>query len=768
MSLIYDPSANNKPGKADALYLDNAGFKQEQNNINNHEGTLKLDISALSAQEEISGTECVGLLLKHWREVAEAGDAFRNFGLNSLDPMMGKIQKSIINADVENAKAIGVSSTIPAQGKAISLLPPISAPSAQFFFGTDGKGDTEEFPFDDKGLYGADQMELGAGTDWWITIFGEDDQVYNLVRSYDDYKDFSDSDVHDFLKEITNHGCTFAAMANVIMLYFQGKAREFKEKFGFDMIDPKTGDLNFKMLIVYLFINLGYLVALGETSGLEGLGNAYQFSAANYNKEFNQNAQDYSDIVHGLEKIEEEAWKTGNTELKLKGLHTSDELMANRLAYISRKKGMNLRITKGKDKMDVQTVRNAIADGQIVLLSAKKFELENAKGDVVYSSGEDSGNGPDSVGHEMTITGVTDDGRYIVSSWGKKYYFNPNSQNVNQLTLGYYFVDFKTDPRQVPENEAKIYDEYGTYGGDAAALRDKYTTDELINVMKDSTGYSFYKEEDVAKAASRFKKLGGPYIAMANTAFNAYQGRQKEFEEKFKIPMIGPNGDLNIELLAFIIFMKTDTFVYFDEKDGLECCADYIKDYYKKNPEDYEFLHHKGLYDEFGTLSSEMEKELQEVSLSEAKRHKEIVEKNGGNKMALPSGFDSIGPFTIPNRYSYFCKENTINASIREIPNRNDVSWLDPNDIKKALEDGYEVVGILDDALYEDVNGNRDLEDINVRMNNTVTITGVIGIGDRFRYEVSSYGKKFQILDIDLKKAYTIKYDVDKLPNKNK
>ncbi len=28
-------------------------------------------------------------------------------------------------------------------------------------------------------------------------------------------------------------------------------------------------------------------------------------------------------------------------------------------------------------------------------------------------------------GHAMTVTGVTDDGRYVVSSWGKKYYLNP-------------------------------------------------------------------------------------------------------------------------------------------------------------------------------------------------------------------------------------------------------------------------------------------------------------------------------------------------------
>ena len=32
MSLIYDPSANNKPGKADALYLDNETYYSFFNN----------------------------------------------------------------------------------------------------------------------------------------------------------------------------------------------------------------------------------------------------------------------------------------------------------------------------------------------------------------------------------------------------------------------------------------------------------------------------------------------------------------------------------------------------------------------------------------------------------------------------------------------------------------------------------------------------------------------------------------------------------------
>ena len=29
-------------------------------------------------------------------------------------------------------------------------------------------------------------------------------------------------------------------------------------------------------------------------------------------------------------------------------------------------------------------------------------------------------------GHAITVTGITEDGRYIVSSWGEKYYINPS------------------------------------------------------------------------------------------------------------------------------------------------------------------------------------------------------------------------------------------------------------------------------------------------------------------------------------------------------
>jgi hypothetical protein len=33
-------------------------------------------------------------------------------------------------------------------------------------------------------------------------------------------------------------------------------------------------------------------------------------------------------------------------------------------------------------------------------------------------------------GHAMSVTGVTPDGRFIVSSWGEKYYVNPDAYNT--------------------------------------------------------------------------------------------------------------------------------------------------------------------------------------------------------------------------------------------------------------------------------------------------------------------------------------------------
>ena len=167
MSLQYDQTANKKPANAGRLYFNDAEFKVQQNNINNHENAQKLDVSALSAQEEVSGTECVGLLIEHWRDVASVGDEFRNFGTGVLDPTLGKMLKSFYIIDDDAAKSTESDLLSRIKREYDSL--PIN-------------------PFDDFGLYGGNQGIIDPalsvfGSNW---IIGEDDDIYDFIRNIKD------------------------------------------------------------------------------------------------------------------------------------------------------------------------------------------------------------------------------------------------------------------------------------------------------------------------------------------------------------------------------------------------------------------------------------------------------------------------------------------------------------------------------------------------------------------------------------------------------
>ena len=65
-------------------------------------------------------------------------------------------------------------------------------------------------------------------------------------------------------------------------------------------------------------------------------------------------------------------------------------------------------------------MKNYLDQGKSISILEGDFTLYNEDGSVAQS---------DVGGHWMTITGVTDDGRYVVSSWGGKYYLKPDELN---------------------------------------------------------------------------------------------------------------------------------------------------------------------------------------------------------------------------------------------------------------------------------------------------------------------------------------------------
>ena len=71
-------------------------------------------------------------------------------------------------------------------------------------------------------------------------------------------------------------------------------------------------------------------------------------------------------------------------------------------------------------KVTVDNYHEYAKKGQVII-STRPLNLWKRKADGSYML-VDTRDG----GHAMTVTGVTEDGRFIVSSWGETYYLNPD------------------------------------------------------------------------------------------------------------------------------------------------------------------------------------------------------------------------------------------------------------------------------------------------------------------------------------------------------
>ena len=77
------------------------------------------------------------------------------------------------------------------------------------------------------------------------------------------------------------------------------------------------------------------------------------------------------------------------------------------------------------------STKSFLDQGKSVSILDNHFALYNEDGSKYRS---------DVGGHWMTITGVTDDGRYIVSSWGKKLYLKPDELDGHGIEVTDIYV----------------------------------------------------------------------------------------------------------------------------------------------------------------------------------------------------------------------------------------------------------------------------------------------------------------------------------------
>lgn len=289
--------------------------------------------------------------------------------------------------------------------------------------------DGESGLFDDEGGYGGDQGEPARDKAGWRFLFwrfGEDNDLIDFVRSYDQYKDYSKHDVAKLYDQINEEGCGYVAAVNSIFLAYEGHEDAFLRDFGFPMYD-KDGEFNYNRLLIDFYASTDNKYFLDQPDGSTALVNDILLS-------YKGNETAFWEIYHvGLYKDDDPESGCWNPEAMQKVLDrykgrdvveyeyegTTSYSLNNRINQYLDDKGIAYKNTtmQTDDPLTGDQVKDYLNDGKSVNIGIGDFNLYDENGKVRQA---------DVGGHWMTITGVTEDGNYIVSSWGEKYYIHPD------------------------------------------------------------------------------------------------------------------------------------------------------------------------------------------------------------------------------------------------------------------------------------------------------------------------------------------------------
>lgn len=179
-----------------------------------------------------------------------------------------------------------------------------------------------------------------------------------------------------YFGHLNSVGCGYVALANTIFLEYEGRPEEFERVFGYPMYNH--GDLNYDRLILDIYVTTD---KAGLNDGSDGLPDG-----------------------------------------------TVDESRAQIVEKFLSDKSVGVR-TEANADVTADNFRQIAEDGGYVILGYRYGNMYDEKGNAHYING----------GHAIVVTGVTDDGKYIVSSWGKKYYINASDIGNDDTFMVFHY-----------------------------------------------------------------------------------------------------------------------------------------------------------------------------------------------------------------------------------------------------------------------------------------------------------------------------------------
>ena len=234
-----------------------------------------------------------------------------------------------------------------------------------------------------RGKYGGDQGGPQSVTDpielraYMDIIFGN---TGHRFRNEDELK--------RYLRHLNSEGCGYVAHMNLIFRHFENDPDGFQRTFGYPLRD-QNGDYNYNRLLVDFY-------SATDDRGYEDY---------NANTDGSRDSYNYWDDVtgHGL---------NGTTASQ----RFSDFMNAHGISVNERQ----------VNSLTQEEYTRLVNSGHAVVIRSGASTLHSTGG---YR--DQSYNG----GHQMTITGITSEGNWIVSSWGKEYVFNPNESEVRAFLI---------------------------------------------------------------------------------------------------------------------------------------------------------------------------------------------------------------------------------------------------------------------------------------------------------------------------------------------
>lgn len=272
--------------------------------------------------------------------------------------------------------------------------------------------------------YGADQKSvriIANNPSSNPTLYAELEQI---VTKY--FPELSKSNVNKFLRAIDVNGvCSYATVVNEIFVTFDGKEQLFKQLFGYDMYRYENGIkvLNDEVMLadLYCYVNKDNKSVIWD--GPRGWKVAKNDKSAF--------CMSYGDTMDSKQTSKIEGW------FNSKGLNLN---WKSKVIYMCRKSG-----TTPKAASNItDNIKKAILQRHTVEIDIFSYN-ENPMDLILYSTDLSSYNdckleGKHQFGHSMLITGITESGDIIVSSWGREYILKWEELKKVRITINESYI----------------------------------------------------------------------------------------------------------------------------------------------------------------------------------------------------------------------------------------------------------------------------------------------------------------------------------------